>query len=78
MNKRSFDYKPLACNKNDREFKWDIRKDKEIPEDAVYIKLGDINSRIVRYTVFWGEGIDLASVSAENPSLDVQSVAIFH
>ena len=78
MNKKSFDYKPLACNKNDREFKWDIKRDKEIPEDAVFIKLGDINSELVRYTVFWGEGIDLASVSDENPSLDVQSVAIFH
>ena len=35
MNKRSFDYKPLACNKNDREFRWDVKRDKDIPEDAV-------------------------------------------
>jgi hypothetical protein len=78
MNKKNFDYKPLACNKNDREFKWDIKKDPDIPEDAVYVKMGDINSEMVRYTVFWGDGINIESFLHLNPSLDVKSIHVLH
>lgn len=54
MRKKTFDYKPLACNKNDRQFKSDIRKaiDQNLmPLDSLYVRLGDINDNIVRYVV---------------------------
>ncbi len=75
MENRQFDYKPLSCNKNDRELKWDIKRDKEIPESAIYIKMGDINSALVRYIVMWGEGVDLELLAKESPSLDFHHVS---
>lgn len=75
MNKKSFDYKPLACNKNDRNFKWDIKKDAEIPDDAIYIKMGNINDMVVRYVVMWGDDIDIESTNNENSAFEFKSVA---
>ena len=75
MNKRTFDYKPLACNKNDRELKWDIKRDKDIPEDAIYVKMGDINSQIVRYIVIWGEDVNIDELSKESPATKFHRVS---
>ena len=75
MEKKQFDYKPLACNKNERALKWDIKKDGEIPSSAIYVKMGDINSSLVRYIVMWGDGMDIDLLAKESPSLDFHSVS---
>ena len=75
MEQRQFDYKPLACNKNDRALRWDIKRDKNIPEDALYVKMGDINSEIVRYIVIWGEGVDFEALSKESPATKFHRVS---
>jgi hypothetical protein len=61
MFKDTFEYKPLANNKNDREFKVDVKR-AGIPPDALYVKFGNINDRIVRYIVMWGDGVDVQSL----------------
>lgn len=76
MEKRRFDYKPLACNKNDREFKWDVKKDKEIPENALYMKLGDMNSEIIRYLVLWGDDAEIRGIVNEYPG--IRPISRFH
>jgi len=76
MEKRIFDYKPLACNKNDRAFKWDVKKDKDIPEDALYMRIGDINDGIVRYVVIWGDGVTLEAM--EGSDYPIKPVATLH
>lgn len=69
MNNKNFDYTPLADNKNDRVFKVDVLKDKDVPDDAVYVKLGDMNSHIMRYVVMWGDEVN------DSPSLGLRSVS---
>jgi hypothetical protein len=71
MDKETFDYKPLACNKNDRQFKTDVKKS-GIPLEAVYIKLGDVNTQIVRYVVMWGD-VDIDDIKMEGH--DIKTLA---
>ena len=70
MNKEIFEYKPLANNKNDRCFRWDVKNNKDIPEDALYMKMGNINSHVVRYVVIWGE-----HVTSEGSAYDLKPVS---